>query len=149
MNEAEHDAFNNQVLLLRLGVVFLTLIIIVGTVYYGIHYIRYAINRLSAPPRETTANPSVKYQLVIRARVGENHTPAIGLQVAIDEFGQPLGRNLISTTVTTNAAGTAIAELPVGQYTIRPAQPDQWSGLTTVDLTSSREVSLLINPATQ
>lgn len=143
------DEYDNPILLLRIGIVVLIIIIVIGVIFYGIHYIRLAIDRFSAAPTPETVNPYVTYQLVIRVRVGETRDPAIGTQISIDEYGQPVGRNLVSTTVTSNAAGTAIAELPAGQYTIRPAQSDAWSGLTTVNLTSTREITLLIDPARQ
>lgn len=140
------EHYNNPIFLLRIAVVTLTLTVAVGTVYYGLHYIRLAINR-TTEQAPATISPTTAYELVVRVRVGETREPAPNTSLLIEEYGQPVGRNLIATTVTTNAVGTAIVSLPSGQYTIRPKQTDQWSGLSTVNLTGAREVSLLLEPA--
>lgn len=138
----EAPDYPSQILLLRVTVVAIALIILVGLGYYAVYYFRIVF--LSPPQAEETASPFVKHQLVIRVRAGEQLRPAPNEPLVIEEFGQPVGRNLIVTTVSTNAAGTAIIDLPGGQYTIRPQQSERWSGLAAVNLFSSREVSLIL-----
>ncbi|MFC1662748.1 hypothetical protein ACFL04_01105 [Patescibacteria group bacterium] len=136
---------STNIVILRIALVVLSLILLTGIGYYAVYY----INLLSSSPTEdSVTNPLAQYELVVRVRSAGDLTAVANENLLIEEYGQPISRNLISTTVRTNSVGTAVIKLPHGQYTIQPENTEEWSGLIAVNLFSTQELFLNLEPIT-
>lgn len=134
---------STNILILRAGIAALSVVIVVGAVYYIGYYYRIIFEETSEITTESI-NPLIEHQLTIRVRQEPDLLGVEDLEIYIEEYGTPPGRNLISTSVETNSTGTAIVTLLTGQYTVRPVDNNTWRGLESVNLDRDREVTLLV-----
>ncbi|MFH0951883.1 MAG: hypothetical protein V1838_01705 [Patescibacteria group bacterium] len=138
----EMPDYHNSVVLLRVAVVAIILIFLGGVGYYSVYY----FNKIFFPKSDTTttAHGLTLYQMRVNVRTNGTYQPIPNADILVEEYGQPANRNLVTTSTTSNVVGTATLYLPRGQYTIRPSNGERWSGLATIKLYNSQEITLIL-----